>query len=105
MHASLQKAMTDDSPHVRIAAAEALGRYGSEEDVKTALDLLVALGDGAKSNSYVAIHALNAIDAIGKKATPWKQQIAALETFDPKSPARVNREYTSKLVKWLKTEL
>jgi hypothetical protein len=60
---------------------------------------MIALADAAKSNSSVAIHALNAID---KKAAPWKEQIAALETFDPKSPTRVNREYTAK---WLKTTL
>jgi hypothetical protein len=59
----------------------------------------------AKSNSYVAIHGLNAIDAIGKKDAPRKDQIAALETFDPKSPKRVNREHTANLVKWLKTTL
>jgi hypothetical protein len=58
-----------------------------------------------KKNSYIAIHALNAIDALGKKAAPLKEQIAALPTFDPKSPARVNTEYTSNLVNWLKTSL
>ena len=104
-HASLQTAMTDESPHVRIAAAEALGLYGSDEDLKAALNLLLSLADAPKTNSYIAIHALNAIDAIGKRAAPWKEQVAALETFDPKSPARVNREYTANLAKWLKTAL
>jgi uncharacterized sulfatase len=104
-HASLQKAMADTSPHVRIAAAEALGRYGTEADLKSALTLLIGLADSEKNNSYVAIHALNAIDALGRKAAPLKEQIAALSTVDPKSPARVNTEYTKKLVSWLQTTL
>lgn len=104
-HASLRKAMTDASPHVRIAAAEALGKYGSEEDLNSALTLLIRLADSEKNNSYIAIHALNAIDALGKKAAPLKDQIAALPVFDPKSPLRVSGEYTKNLVKWLGTAL
>ena len=104
-HTSLQRALADESPHVCIAAAEALGRYGSEKDLKPSLDLLIELANCEKTNSYVAIHALNAIDALGKKAAPLKDQIAALPLHDPKSPARVSQEYTTKLVKWLNTTL
>jgi uncharacterized sulfatase len=104
-HGTLEKRMKDASPNVRIAAAEALGKYGSDADLKAALDLLIGLADSQKNNSYIAIHALNAIDAIGKKAAPLKQQIAGLTTQDPKSPARVNREYATKMVDWLKTTL
>jgi uncharacterized sulfatase len=103
--ASLAAAMQDASPHVRIAAAEALGRYGSEEDSKAALTVLVGLADSVKNNSYVAIHALNAIDAIGKRAASFKEQIAGLRTEDPKSPERVNSEYTKRLVEWLAARL
>jgi uncharacterized sulfatase len=103
--ASLRKAITDASPHVRIAAAEVFGKYGSEEDLKSALSLLIGLADSGKNNSYVAIHALNAIDALGKKASPTKGQVGALQNVDPKSPERVNTEYTKKLVNWLQTTL
>ena len=102
---SLVKGMTDVSPHVRIAAAEALGKHGSEEDLKSVLSLLIGLADSKKNNSYVAIHALNAIDALGKKAAPLKEQLASLSTVDTKSPARVNSEYTGTLVNWLRTTL
>jgi uncharacterized sulfatase len=102
---SLAKAIADTSPHVRIAAAEALGKHGSEKDLESALALLIGLADSEKNNSYVAIHALNAIDALGKKAAPLKPRIAALATVDPKSPARVNTEYTKNLVNWLETTL
>lgn len=105
MQAALRKAMGDESPYVRIAAAEALGRYGSEEDLQAALPLLIGLADSVKSNSYIAIQALNAIDALGKKAAPLKGQIAGLATVDPKSPARVNTEYTANMVKWLGSSL
>jgi uncharacterized sulfatase len=104
-HASLQIAMTDSSPHVRIAAAEALGRYGPDQDLQPALALLIGLADSEKNTSYVAIHALNAIDALGKKASPLKERIAALSTVDPKSPTRVNSEYAKNLVNWLQTTL
>ena len=104
-HASLQKAMADSSPHVRIAAAEALGTYGSDADLTATLDLLIGLADSEKNNSYIAIHALNAINALGEKAAPLKERIAALSTLDPKSPARVNSEYTTNLINWLKSTL
>lgn len=100
-HASLRKALNDAAPHVRIAAAEALGRYRSDQDLEAALTILLTLADSATNNSYVAIHALNAIDALGKKAAPHKERIAALSTVDPKSPERVNSEYTNRLVTWL----
>ena len=104
-HPFLEKAMRDASPYVRIAAAEALGRYGTEQDLKPVLDLLISLADSEKNNTYIALHALNAIDALGRKAAPLKDQIAALAVVDPKSPARVNREYTNRLIVGLKANL
>ena len=80
-------------------------RYGSDEDLQASLAVLIGFGGLGKSNSYIAIHALNAIDAVGKKAAPLKDQVAALPTVDPKSPARVNQEYTTRLIDWLKTNL
>ena len=105
MHGELTKALGDASPSVRVAAAEALGRYGSEEDLKNALALLIKHADPTAFNSYVAIHALNAISALGEKAAPLKEQIAGLPAVDPNSPARVNREYTTNLIKRLKETL
>jgi arylsulfatase A-like enzyme len=102
---AMLKALTDISPHVRIAAAEALGRYGSVQDVKSAMTVLMKLANAQETNAYIAIHALNAIDAIGRKAAPWKTEIAALPTVDPKSPARVNSEYTPRLIERLQQTL
>jgi len=99
LHAQLRKSLTDSSPHVRIAAAEALGLHGTEQDVQTVVPVLLDLANSPKSGSYVAIHALNAIDALGAKALPWKSQILALPSVDPASPERVRTEYTEKLLK------
>jgi uncharacterized sulfatase len=101
----VETCLGDASPYVKIAAAEALGRYGSDADVRKAMPLLIELANPEKSNAYIAIQALNAIDAMGGKASPWKQEIAALPELDPKSPARVNREYTGYLLAWLKQTL
>lgn len=105
MQNALRRALTDDSPCVRVAAAEALGMHGPEADLSGVLKLLIGLADSVRNNSYVAIQALNAIDALGRKAAPLKQQIAALSVKDPKSPDRVNQEYTVNLVAWLQQTL
>jgi uncharacterized sulfatase len=103
--AALLRALDDPSPSVRIPAAEALGAWGEEEDLKRAMSVLLKLADSEANNSWLAIQALNAIDALGKRASPWKPQIIALPTVDPESPARVNREYTTNLVNRMKQTL
>jgi hypothetical protein len=102
---SLLTCMKDVSPSIRIAAPEALKKYGWDKDADVALKLLIGLADSLeKSNSYAAIHALNAIDAIGKRAAPFKAQIAGLPT-QIRSHRRVNEEYTTKMLTWLKGSL
>ena len=103
--AALRKALDDRAPSVRIAAAEALGRYGTEADLERVVPLLIALANAPEHGSYVSIHALNAIDALGKKASRWKEQILAIPAVDEKSPARVNKEYTTNLLNRLKQTL
>jgi arylsulfatase A-like enzyme len=67
-HAELLAALKDSSPYVQITAAEALGRYGSEGDLKPSLEVLVRLGDWGKNEVFVALAALNALGALGDKA-------------------------------------
>ena len=59
------------------------------------------VGAISENDSYVAMQALNAIDALGEKAAPLKSQLATLPALDPKSPARVNQQYTTALIKRL----
>lgn len=94
---ALAKALTDSSPSVRIAAAEALGRYGNAEELERALAVLLQHANPAVNGAYAAIEALNAIDALGAKAAPLKQRLAALPTGDPAAPERVRSEYTRRL--------
>ncbi|HEX6463994.1 MAG TPA: sulfatase-like hydrolase/transferase, partial [Vicinamibacterales bacterium] len=94
----LVRALEDASHSVRIAAAEALGRYGTDDDIARVMPVLLALANPVETNSYVAILALNAISALGDKAKPFKAQIVALPRVDEKSPSRVNREYTTNLL-------
>lgn len=71
-------ALDDPSPSVRIVAAEILTKYGDENEVKTSLSRLLALADPVKNHPCLAAQALNAIDALGAKAKPVKDAVAAL---------------------------
>jgi uncharacterized sulfatase len=66
----LRKALADEAPAVRIAAGEALGKYGSADDLKEALPVLLELAPLKKNGVYVSMEALNALDELGKKAAP-----------------------------------
>lgn len=99
LQTQLRKSLTDPSPHVRIAAAEALGLHGTDQDLQTVVPMLLELANAPKSGAYSAIHALNAINTLGPKALPWKTQILALPTKDSAAPERVGAEYTENLLK------
>lgn len=59
---ALGKALDDDSVSVRIAAAEALGRYGTPEEQPRAMRVLLDLSPLPKNGPYVSMLALNALD-------------------------------------------
>jgi len=88
-HKAVTQALTDSSPSVRIVAAEAMGRFGTDEEVSQSLETLVKLADTGANGIYVATEALNAIDALGKKAAPFKDRIVALAKAEPNGPERV----------------
>jgi uncharacterized sulfatase len=105
LHDGLLAAAGDASASVRIAAAEALGRHGTGEDLRKALAVLMQAANPVENGAYAAIQALNAISVLGRKAAPLKEQLAKLPLADPKSPARVSAEYTTRLVKRLSETL
>lgn len=74
----LATALADKSPHVRIAAAEALGRYGKEQSREAALKSLVELASLDDNDVFTSIAALNAIDALGPRAASLSGPIAKL---------------------------
>ena len=100
----LRTALGDKAPAVRIAAAEALGRYGSDEDVTKALSVLMELAPPDKNGIYVSLPALNALDALGSKAMPVKDAIKALPREDPNAPDRM-AAYAGNLIKKMLNDL
>ena len=78
--AALRTALKDPAPNVRIAAAEALGRYGQGADVNAALDALLEIAPMDKNGIYLSLAALGAVDAMGMRAKPALARIEALTT-------------------------
>jgi uncharacterized sulfatase len=96
-HRELNEALADKSPYVRIAAAEALGRYGSDMEAKRALDVLLELASLDNNSVYVAMPALNAIDYMDGRAASAKERIAALPEKHPGVPQRMGT-YVARLI-------
>jgi uncharacterized sulfatase len=88
--APLRTALKDQSPSVRIAAAEALARYGEPADLEPSMDVLLELAPQDKNGVFVSIMALNAIDTLGAKAKPWKARITSLPKTDSRIPGKLN---------------
>ncbi|MEO7652652.1 MAG: sulfatase-like hydrolase/transferase [Bryobacteraceae bacterium] len=88
--ARLQNLFGDPSPSVRVIAAEAIGVFGNDEEVTKALAALVGLAPIDRHGVYISMLALNAIDAMGKRATSAQAAIRAL----PKEHAATPRTMT-----------
>ncbi len=99
----MRRALEDESLHVRVVAAEALGRYGEDADLERALDVLLVCADAERSGAYVAVAALNALDALGAKAASRRDEIQALPVVDPRAVQRA-REYPGRLVETLRAK-
>ncbi len=87
-HNALIRLLADDSPSVRIAAAEVLGSNGNAGDLDKALAVLLAAADCHQTGWFAAVEALNAIHRLGKKAATVQDKIAAL----PKKLSRVEKK-------------
>ncbi len=77
-HAEITKCLDDATSDVRIAAAEALGRYGTSADLECVLPLLAQAADASKTDVLTAMAALNALTALGDKAAPVAAAVKAL---------------------------
>lgn len=100
-HGLLTAALKDQSPYVRIAAAEALGAYGDGSDLQPALDTLIALADGERNGVFTAVAALDAIYSLGDKAAGVKEAVRALPEQAPLPDMRFS-PYIPRLLKDLK---
>jgi len=92
--------LADPSPYVRVVAAEALGRYGSEDDAKKAVAMLAELAPPDKNGAFVSMMALNALDYLGAKAKSALPVIESMAREDKSAEARY-RGYVANLVKKL----
>ncbi len=87
---SLLDALKDPSANVRIAAAEALGRFGHNDDLDQSLTVLLDRANMQKQGVYSAIAALNAIGTLGPKAIPLRDKIAELPRKAEGLPRRLS---------------
>ena len=90
LRAELRTVLDDAAPSVRIAAAEALVRYGRPEDSAPALAALKVCADPTKTSAFAGIAAMNTIDELGAKAAPLRDFIRTMPTSDPNAVARSN---------------
>jgi arylsulfatase A-like enzyme len=94
----LRDALADESPYVRVVAAEALGKYGSEDDLDKSLDVLMDTASLDNNSVYVAMMSLNALDELDGKAKSVAAEIDKLPRQSPKVNGRM-RAYVSNLIK------
>lgn len=87
---TLRKALGDASPFVRIAAAEALGRYGDKDSLAAALATLKELAPANKNGVLVSIPTLAAIEALGNRAEPILVAVRQLAPNGPSPDGRYN---------------
>lgn len=96
-HDDLRVALKDSSVDVRITAAQVLGQFGTETDLKEVLPLLADQADWSKHTVFSALAALNSIDALGAKASPLAAIIGSMPTNGPAPDARF-KSYVPRLV-------
>jgi arylsulfatase A-like enzyme len=77
-------ALRDNSPYVRIVAAEALGRFGDQSGREAALASLRELANPQKHDVYVSMFALN---ALGELRPLPADVIRAIKTLPAPAPA------------------
>ena len=93
----LLAALEDDCPSVRIAAAEALGRYGSQKDADKAIAVLIELAPADVNGAAVSMAAVNAIDYLDERGRPAVETLKTMEVVDPNANSRM-KGYVKNLV-------
>jgi HEAT repeat protein len=91
----LMAALDDDSAIVRITAAEAFGRYGSEADAEAATKILLDYVQPG-GDYYLAVAAWNALDYLDERARPALELIQGVSTEWQAVPQRMG-EYARRL--------
>ena len=79
-----------------LSPPHALAEFGDETDRNQALEVLIGLSDITVNGLYVALAALNAIDALGPKADGVRGRVRTLPKTAPGVPQRLG-EYVPRL--------
>ena len=101
---ALRQSLDDVAGPVRIAAGEALGRYGNTQEIKLAVATLLELADVEKQGIYLAVAALNALDQLDANAAGARSAIESLPQQHPSVPRRMS-SYLNRLVTKTLTDL
>jgi arylsulfatase A-like enzyme len=96
--ASLRRAMSDESPYVRVTIAQTLVQFGSDSEAAAGLKTLETLVEPKTHGVFVSMTALSAIDALGVKAIPLHEHVRSMDPQGPSPDGRYN-DYVPRLVK------
>ncbi len=96
--ASLRETLRDESPSVRVVAAEVFATYGTREDRRQAVNNLVELARPDEQGVYVAFEALNALNNLDELSESTEAAILENETEDPNANWRGANEYIIRLL-------
>jgi len=94
---TMQAALKDSSPYVRIVVAEALGLHGKESARGSALNVLRELAPPENSGVFVSMSALAAIEALGEEAASLHDFVRNLNPNGPSPDARFD-SYVPRLI-------
>ena len=94
-HDALVAALSDPSPIVRIVAAEALGRFGSDSDAQATLKVLLKHAQ-PDENYYLTVAAWNALDSLDDRARPVLRELQDISTAGMNVPQRMD-QYSTRL--------
>jgi uncharacterized sulfatase len=97
----LEKALSDDSPYVRVVAAEALGKYGKKEQIAKAVETLGQIADPIQNGCFPSMLAMNAIDHLDDKA---KSLLPLIESM-PQIPEGVDKRFQGYVGRLVNTTL
>ena len=100
----LRETLANESPSPRVIAAQALGQYGDEDDLRQALPVLMELAPLDRNGIYISMLALNAIDALDGKARSAADQIRALPSNHSSVPPRM-QNYVPRLIEKILSDL
>lgn len=92
----LVERLSDDCLSVRVPAAEALVRFGSNSAREAGLATLLEVAGQGAAGYYAAVQALDAIDRLGPLAEPILEDVQAIKA--PANPPPRSGEYIQRLL-------